>query len=36
MPYAAAHYARKYLGQILTRKQVFDRLQELLNLERLA
>ncbi len=35
-PYAAAHYARKYLGETLTREQVMARLDELLALERLA
>lgn len=35
-PYAAAFYARKYLGETLTREQVMARLDELLALERLA
>jgi hypothetical protein len=35
-PYAAAFYAKKYLGQTLTRKEVIARLDELLSLERLA
>lgn len=35
-PYAAAYYAKKYLAQILTREEVMQRLDELLQLERLA
>lgn len=35
-PYAAAHYARKYLGETLTREEVMARLDDLLLLERLA
>ena len=33
-PYVAGHYARKYLGQVLTRDEVEARLDELLELER--
>lgn len=35
-PYVAAHYARKYLGETLTREEVVGRLEELLKLERLV
>jgi 5-methylcytosine-specific restriction endonuclease McrA len=35
-PYVAGHYARKYLGQNLTRDEVMARLDELLDLERQA
>lgn len=35
-PYAAGYYARKYLGEFLTKQQVMDRVDELLNLERRA
>lgn len=35
-PYVAGFYARKYLGEILTREQVAARLDELLDLERVA
>lgn len=35
-PYVAGHYARKYLGQTLSREDVMTRLDELLGLERRA
>lgn len=35
-PFAAAHYARKYLGEVLSREEVEARLDELLALERMA
>ncbi len=35
-PFVAAHYARKYLGETLTREETLARLDELLALERLA
>ena len=35
-PYVAAHYARKYLGENLSREDVEARLDELLQLERAA
>lgn len=35
-PYVAGFYARKYLGETLTREQVMERLDELLALERIA
>lgn len=34
-PYAAGHYARKYLGEVLSREEVEARLGELLALERM-
>ena len=33
-PYVAGHYARKYLGEMLTRDEVMSRIDELLELER--
>lgn len=35
-PYVAGFYARKYLGEDLTREQVMERLEELLRLELLS
>lgn len=35
-PYVAAWYAQRYLGQALSRAEVIDRLDELLDLERQA
>jgi len=35
-PYAAGYYARKYLGEDLSREEVESRLEELLALERVA
>jgi hypothetical protein len=35
-PYVAGSYAFRYLGQDLTRPEVEDRIEELLDLERIA